>query len=59
MQRLAELRVGEGESFLDVLSKNILWQRFNQRMIEPLGIAHFLLCLLALGDVFHRAFVIQ
>ena len=58
-QYFAELLIGEGEPFLQVLAENILRQGLHQRMIQGLGIPQILLDLPALGNIFDGPLVIE
>ena len=55
----AEFRVAEREAAFLVLAEDVLRQRFDQRVIQNLGVTQRLLGPFALGDFFHRAFVVE
>jgi hypothetical protein len=51
--------VGKRKPTLQIFAENILRQRFDQRMVQRLGMAQLFLCLPSLRNIFHRPLVVQ
>ena len=57
--RLAELLIGKGKDALKVFTNYVLWDGFDQGMVEQFGVAQGFFCFLFLRDIDHSTFVIQ